>query len=86
MQDRAERLFATKGHSLSDMEKKALKSDMEKENARNEALAKSEERIKKMVEILGEERESTKENTERKQARAVGEGEEEEEEIEEVCE
>ncbi|GMR36592.1 hypothetical protein PMAYCL1PPCAC_06787 [Pristionchus mayeri] len=84
LKDRAERLFATKGHSLSEMEKKALRSDMDKENAKNEGLAKSEERIKKMVEILGEEREATKENTERKQARAVGEGEEEEEEIEEI--
>ena len=37
-----------------------------------------------MLGVLNEERLATRENTERKQARAAGEGEEEEEEVEEV--
>ena len=49
LQDRAERLFATKGHDVSAMEKKALKSDVLKEKAKMDALAKSEERIRRLL-------------------------------------
>ncbi|CAP25395.1 Protein CBG04748 [Caenorhabditis briggsae] len=83
LKERAERLFATKGHKLSDLEKAAMasnNSEVDKQKAKNLALAQTEGHIMAMAEILAEERTGTRENVERKQARSAGEVEEEEEE------
>ncbi|EGT41794.1 hypothetical protein CAEBREN_20182, partial [Caenorhabditis brenneri] len=83
LKERAERLFATKGHKLSDLEKAAMSSnnsDAEKQKAKNLALAQTEAHIMALAEILAEERTGTRENVERKQARSAGEVEEEEDE------
>ncbi|CAD6192239.1 unnamed protein product [Caenorhabditis auriculariae] len=83
LKERAERLFATKGHKLSDMEKAAMASsdsELEKQRQRNLQLAQIEAHIQAMANVLTEERAATRENVERKQARAAGEVEEEEEE------
>uniref|UniRef100_A0A8R1HZL2 Matrin-type domain-containing protein n=1 Tax=Caenorhabditis japonica TaxID=281687 RepID=A0A8R1HZL2_CAEJA len=83
LKERAERLFATKGHKLSDLEKAVMSSnnvDAEKQKARNLALAQTEAHISAIAGILTEERTGTRENVERKQARSAGEVEEEEEE------
>ncbi|VDD86584.1 unnamed protein product [Enterobius vermicularis] len=82
LKERAERLFATKGHKLSEMEIEALakKKDVElKERARMCETARIEAYIQRLASILNEEREGTKENVERKQARGLGESVEEEE-------
>lgn len=83
LKERAERLFATKGHKLSDLEKAAMSSsnlEADKQKARSLALAQAEAHIAAIAEILTEERSGTRENVERKQARSAGEVEEEEEE------
>uniref|UniRef100_A0A915ESP9 Matrin-type domain-containing protein n=1 Tax=Ditylenchus dipsaci TaxID=166011 RepID=A0A915ESP9_9BILA len=59
LKERANRLFSTKGNNL-------------KEERRRAYLAQTECRILKLTEYLGEERAATKENVERKQARASG--------------
>uniref|UniRef100_A0A0N5ABL2 Matrin-type domain-containing protein n=1 Tax=Syphacia muris TaxID=451379 RepID=A0A0N5ABL2_9BILA len=82
LKERAERLFATKGHKLSEMEIEVLskKKDIEvKEQARMHETARLEAHIQKLASVLNEEREGTKENVERKQARGFGESVEEEE-------
>ncbi|CAB3405135.1 unnamed protein product [Caenorhabditis bovis] len=89
LKERAERLFATKGHKLSDLEKAAMASntaDAEKQKLRNLQVAQIEAHIASMAELLADERAATRENVERKQARAAGEHEEEEEEEEPVIE
>ncbi|PAV83074.1 hypothetical protein WR25_02602 [Diploscapter pachys] len=83
IKERAERLFATKGHKLSQLEKNAMASktdDAQKQKLKDVKLVCLEGEIRCMTELLANEREATKENVERKQARAVGEEEDEEEE------
>ncbi|CAI4232893.1 unnamed protein product [Auanema sp. JU1783] len=89
LKERAERLYATKGQSSSDLEKSLLSKNSEDERRDQERvklLAKLEGNIKCMCTLLSTELEDTKENVERKQTRAAGEIEEEEEEVEVVSE
>ncbi|EJD73821.1 hypothetical protein LOAG_18785 [Loa loa] len=84
LKERAERLFATKGHKLSEMEKTALakRHDTDqKEQSKLHQTARLEAYIQRLSSLLSDEREATKENVERKQARGVGENMEEEEDI-----
>ncbi|CAI5443196.1 unnamed protein product [Caenorhabditis angaria] len=83
LRERAERLYATKGHKLSDLEKAAMSSnsaDAQKQKLRNIGVAQMEGHIIAMADLLSEERTATRENVERKQARSAGEFEEEEDE------
>nr|CAG4641560.1 EOG090X03G1 [Eurycercus lamellatus] len=91
LEDRAQRLFKTKGLSQDQidpslMAKGAKGANKDKEAERNKAVALLEAQVYKLIEILSEQRASTKENVERKQARTDGEREEEEEEVVEVPE
>ncbi|XGW08369.1 hypothetical protein V3C99_011023, partial [Haemonchus contortus] len=82
LKERAERLYASKGLRAGDLGRDALakKTDEAKEHARTVALAKLEGHIKCMGNLLMEERDATRENVERKQARTVGENEDDDEE------
>lgn len=82
LKERAERLYASKGLRAGDLGREALakKTDEAKEKARVSMLAKLEGCIKCMGAILMDERDATRENVERKQARTVGENEDDDEE------
>ncbi|ETN78330.1 splicing factor 3A subunit 3 family protein [Necator americanus] len=82
LKERAERLFASKGVRAGELGRDALakKADDAKEQTRVAALAKLEGHIKCIGNVLLEERDATRENVERKQARAAGEMEDDEEE------
>ncbi|PIO68508.1 hypothetical protein TELCIR_09702 [Teladorsagia circumcincta] len=82
LKERAERLYASKGLRAGDLGRDALakKTDEAKEQARTAALAKLEGHIKCIGSLLMEERDATRENVERKQARTVGENEDDDEE------
>ncbi|VIO94010.1 conserved hypothetical protein,hypothetical protein [Brugia malayi] len=87
LKERAERLFATKGHKLSEMEKTALakRHDTDqKEQFKLYQTARLEAYVQRLSSLLSDEREATKENVERKQARGIGENMEEEEDINEI--
>ncbi|CAD5229007.1 unnamed protein product [Bursaphelenchus okinawaensis] len=75
--ERAIRLFATKNMSSDELEKLKPRKSAEqlKEERRVYYLAKTEFELKKLSELLTEERQATKENVERKQARVAGEDE-----------
>jgi len=89
LEERAIRLFSTKDKSLGQIDPtlfakghgKANDQEKVKETERHRRIALVEAQIYKLVEILSEQRASTKENVERKQARTDGEREEEEEEV-----
>ncbi|XP_032828775.1 splicing factor 3A subunit 3 [Petromyzon marinus] len=87
LEERAQRLFSTKGKSLESLDpslftkskaksSKGSKKDME----RNKEIALLEAQIYEYAEILGEQRQLTRENVQRKQARTGEEREEEDEE------
>ncbi|EPB77025.1 hypothetical protein ANCCEY_03859 [Ancylostoma ceylanicum] len=82
LKERAERLFASKGVRAGELGRDALakKAEDSKEQTRIATLAKLEEHIKCIGNLLSEERDATRENVERKQARAAGENEDDEEE------
>ncbi|VDN32650.1 unnamed protein product, partial [Gongylonema pulchrum] len=87
LKERAERLFATKGHKLSEMEKTALakrKDVDQKEQLKLRQTARLETQIQRIASLLSEEKEATKENVERKQARGAGENVEEEDVVDEL--
>ncbi|VDN17802.1 unnamed protein product [Gongylonema pulchrum] len=87
LDQRAERLFATKGHKLSEMEKTALakrKDVDQKEQLKLRQTARLETQIQRIASLLSEEKEATKENVERKQARGAGENVEEEDVVDEL--
>nr|CAG4643094.1 EOG090X03G1 [Ilyocryptus agilis] len=91
LEDRAQRLFNTKGLSIDQIDPSLFakgqgKGDKAKEMEKNKKVALLEAQIYKLIEILSEQRAFTKENVERKQARTDGEREEEEEEVVEVQE
>jgi len=77
LKERSERLFATKGKSAEDLITETVKdkrtSQQIKEDLRQQVLAKIEARIFRLADLLHQEREATKENVQRKQARAAGE-------------
>ncbi|CAJ0576377.1 unnamed protein product, partial [Mesorhabditis spiculigera] len=80
LKERAERLFASKSANLTEEQKAALKDGGDRGALKNKQLATMEMQIKTLVNMIGEEREATKENVERKQARGGAAEESEEEE------
>ncbi|KAF1585573.1 UNVERIFIED_CONTAM: Splicing factor 3A subunit 3, partial [Eudyptes robustus] len=84
--ERAIRLFSVKSLSPEELEKEKPKKSAEqlKEERRVQYLAKTEFELKKLAELLSDERQATKENVERKQARIVGEEEEVDDQEEDV--
>lgn len=88
LEQRAERLFSTKGKPreqwgkgiFAGKGKKKAKPGMTKNPVEHRAIALIEAKIYRMTELLGETRQETRENVERKQARTVDELLEEEEE------
>ncbi|KAK4030082.1 Splicing factor 3A subunit 3 [Daphnia magna] len=95
LEDRAKRLFGTKGLQIDEIDKSLFAkgqgknrgaSDQDKEAEKHKKIALLEAQVYKLVEILSEPRHATKENVERKQARTDGEREEEEEDVIEVPE
>ncbi|CAG0882889.1 unnamed protein product [Darwinula stevensoni] len=83
LEERAQRLFSTKGKKLSELDPslfaktKMAKVGKIKDSERNRDISFLEAQVYRFAELLSEQRESTKENVTRKQARAEGEGEDE---------
>uniref|UniRef100_A0A914H1A5 Matrin-type domain-containing protein n=1 Tax=Globodera rostochiensis TaxID=31243 RepID=A0A914H1A5_GLORO len=85
VKERASRLLSAKISNVSsNANGKGITEDA-KEESRKYNLAKIESRVLRLSELVSAERAATRENVERKQARAVGE-EEEEDDVEEVYE
>ncbi|XP_043994397.1 splicing factor 3A subunit 3 [Gambusia affinis] len=85
LEERAQRLFSTKGKSLESLDpslfaKNPKAKGPKKDTERNRESAFLEAQVYEYVEILGEQRQLTHENVQRKQARTGEEREEEEEE------
>uniref|UniRef100_A0A3B3XTF3 Splicing factor 3a, subunit 3 n=1 Tax=Poecilia mexicana TaxID=48701 RepID=A0A3B3XTF3_9TELE len=85
LEERAQRLFSTKGKSLESLDpslfaKNPKAKGPKKDTERNRETAFLEAQVYEYVEILGEQRQLTHENVQRKQARTGEEREEEEEE------
>uniref|UniRef100_A0A4W5RYL5 Splicing factor 3a, subunit 3 n=1 Tax=Hucho hucho TaxID=62062 RepID=A0A4W5RYL5_9TELE len=85
LEERAQRLFSTKGKSLESLDpslfaKNPKSKGPKKDTERNKEIAFLESQIYEYVEILGEQRQLTHENVQRKQARTGEEREDEEEE------
>ncbi|XP_010871751.2 splicing factor 3A subunit 3 [Esox lucius] len=85
LEERAQRLFSTKGKSLELLDpslfaKNPKSKGPKKDTERNKEIAFLESQVYEYVEILGEQRQLTHENVQRKQARTGEEREEEEEE------
>jgi len=89
LQERAERLFMTKGMDVSELpptifaKTKPGAKGGRADNAKQKEIAGMECQVYKMAEIIGDVRADTVENVERKQARTEGEREESEGEISE---
>lgn len=85
LEERAQRLFMTKGKSVEELDpslfakSKPGKVTKGKETEKIKELAALEAQVYRLTEILSEQRNATKENVQRKQARRDGEEEEEEE-------
>ncbi|KAI5134902.1 Splicing Factor 3A Subunit 3 [Manis pentadactyla] len=85
LEERAQRLFSTKGKSLESLDtslfaKNPKSKGIKRDTERNKDIAFLEAQIYEYVEILGEQRHLTHENVQHKQARTGEEREEEEEE------
>uniref|UniRef100_A0A3Q3KVW9 Splicing factor 3a, subunit 3 n=1 Tax=Labrus bergylta TaxID=56723 RepID=A0A3Q3KVW9_9LABR len=85
LEERAQRLFSTKGKSLESLDpslfaKNPKAKGPKKDVERNKEIGFLESQVYEYVEILGEQRQLTHENVQRKQARTGEEREEEEEE------
>uniref|UniRef100_U5EXL0 Putative splicing factor 3a subunit 3 n=1 Tax=Corethrella appendiculata TaxID=1370023 RepID=U5EXL0_9DIPT len=80
LEERAQRLFSTKGKKQLDPSLLAKKNSSVKSNARvlqrQEEVAALEARLYRFAELVNEQRIATKENIQRKQARTYGEGDE----------
>uniref|UniRef100_T2MDR3 Splicing factor 3A subunit 3 n=1 Tax=Hydra vulgaris TaxID=6087 RepID=T2MDR3_HYDVU len=84
LEERARRLFSTKGLSLENLESSAFAKVRSKgkgaDNAKKQKeIASLEAQVYRLVELVSEERQATRENVERKQARTSDELDEEEE-------
>ena len=86
LEERAKRLFATKGKQLSEIDpslfakNKKGKGDKSREAEKQREVAALEAQVYKFAELLSEQRAATKENVERKQARTENERDESDEE------
>lgn len=82
LEERAHRLFSTKGKMLRELDpslfakSKPGKAGKNRDSEKQREIAMLEAQLYRFVEILSEQRQSTKENVQRKQARTVGEREE----------
>eukprot|EP00095_Tigriopus_kingsejongensis_P005292 maker-scaffold758_size101577-snap-gene-0.25 protein:Tk05292 transcript:maker-scaffold758_size101577-snap-gene-0.25-mRNA-1 annotation:"splicing factor 3a subunit 3" len=90
LEERAQRLFATKGkavqeidHALFAKNVKKGKTNRSKELAKHKEIAAMEAQVYRFAEILSQQRAATKENVERKQARTDLERDESDEELSE---
>lgn len=85
LQERANRLWATKDMDISQLPKSMLAKSGSKNSSKDEERCKDlsmlEARIFRLLEILNEQRKGTEENVQRKQARTAGEREESEDEV-----
>lgn len=85
LEERAERLWKTKGKTADEIEPSLFakkKGGIFSDVAKQKAIAFMEVQIYKYIDILDEQRQTTKENVQRKQARTAGEREESDEEVE----
>lgn len=76
LEERAQRLFSTKGMKTLDpsiIVKKTTGKNIEKEQARQKDIASMEAQLYRYAEFVSEQRMATKENVQRKQARTGGE-------------
>uniref|UniRef100_A0A4W3JYJ7 Splicing factor 3a, subunit 3 n=1 Tax=Callorhinchus milii TaxID=7868 RepID=A0A4W3JYJ7_CALMI len=84
LEERAQRLFSTKGKALESLDPslfaKSKSRGTKKDSERNKEIAFLEAQVYEYIEILGEQRQLTRENVQRKQARTGEEREEEDEE------
>ncbi|GIZ03657.1 splicing factor 3A subunit 3 [Caerostris extrusa] len=82
LEERAQRLFSTKGKKLSELDpnvfakSKPGRAGRHRDSEKQKDLAVLEAQLYRLVEIVSEQRQATKENVQRKQARTVGEREE----------
>lgn len=83
LEERAQRLFSTKGMKNLDpslmVKKKASNKDSSRESAKQREIALLESHLMKYAELVSEQRSATKENVQRKQARTEGEREDSDE-------
>ena len=89
LEERARRLFSTKGRRLSELDPsmfakaKGGAKEAARETEKNKAVAAMEAQVYRFAELLSEQRAATKENVERKQARTEMERDDEEDELSE---
>lgn len=90
LEERAQRLWSTKGKSLVDLDpalfaksKTGNRSAAGKDLEKQRELAMLESQVYRMSELLSEQRQATKENVQRKQARTAGEREDTDDEASE---
>ncbi|KAH7948003.1 hypothetical protein HPB52_017606 [Rhipicephalus sanguineus] len=86
LEERAQRLFNSKGKQISELDPSLFaksKPGRNKDSEKQKEIATLEAQLYRFAEILSEQRQATKENVQRKQARTVGEREESDNEISE---
>ncbi|KAM7309233.1 putative splicing factor 3A [Ixodes scapularis] len=86
LEERAQRLFSSKGKQISELDPSLFtksKPGRTKDTEKQKEIATLEAQLYRFAEILSEQRQGTKENVQRKQARTVGEREESDNEISE---
>lgn len=86
LEERAQRLFNSKGKQISELDPSLFaksKPGRNKDTEKQKEIATLEAQLYRFAEVLSEQRQATKENVQRKQARTVGEREESDNEISE---
>ena len=86
LEERARRLWSTKGRDISTLDPSLFaksRDEKGKDGSKMKEVAMMEARIYCLVEILNEQKQATKENVQRKQARTAGEREDSDEEVSE---
>lgn len=86
LEERAQRLFHSKGKQISELDPSLFarsKPGRNRDSEKQREIATLEAQLYRFAEILSEQRQATKENVQRKQARTVGEREESDNEISE---
>lgn len=87
LEERAQRLFSTKGRMLRELDpslfakSKPGKAGKHRDSEKQKEIAILESQLYRLIEILSEQRQATKENVQRKQARTIGEREESDNEV-----
>lgn len=86
LEERAQRLWSTKGKDINSLDASLFaktKDEKGKDGSKMKEVAMTEAKIYCLVEILSEQKQATKENVQRKQARTAGEREDSDEEVSE---